>query len=539
MANVTIAGIYTLNSVNVNSTFGDTTDYAGQGLTPGDYEGRIKAELTTSSGQFAYYDNLSADAPPDITPGVVNVKAIPLPNDPLTNYPVKGIYTITYQLTNVQTQENQYYTIVFTFDFTVPVICIQTEVNCNSSLIRTTDITKYTTYLVGDPDRTHILFPPPASSLPSKSVTTPINIYNNIVTTTWTCKITSICTWLVLTSNGVDNVFFIASITGNKEIAVDCNTNLCSMVCCMQEMIAKYNQLFCSNTIEAARYKTLRVDPSMSLITQILAMQTCGKPDEVAILIEALKITSGCTGDCGCDDNTPQVVLPQTGSGSGGSVVVDSPNGTISVVAEVNGDTTTYHLEVSNSILTTINNLHNVTLSSTDNSITITPTIGVDGTVNYNIITASSNVTPAIEVWMRVEDNSGWTVTPTFINRVGTNVSPEATFKFILGDLNPNAATTADAVFIAVKDFFVQPQIFTCASNVMKYDFVVNRASVATIARTVMPFEAHILYAEMDVPDTNLWVQLKFMDGTPVLISDLEEYGNKVDIRLTIKPQVS
>lgn len=82
---------------------------------------------------------------------VANVATIPMPVDPATNYPVKGIYTVTYGLKNIQTSIFTYYTIVFTYDFDVPEICIQQEVNCGSSLIRTTDVTKYTAYLVGDP----------------------------------------------------------------------------------------------------------------------------------------------------------------------------------------------------------------------------------------------------------------------------------------------------------------------------------------------------------------------------------------------------
>lgn len=538
MASIIISGIYTLNSVNTNSAFEDTTDYDSQGLNPGDYEGRLKAELTTSSGQYAYYDNLSGTTP-DITPGVVNVKTIPLPNDPLTNYPIKGIYTITYELRNIQTQVNTYYTITFTFDFTVPEICIEREVNCNSSLIKTTDITAYTGYLIGSPTRTHILYPPPASALTPQSVTTPINIYNNIVTTTWSVKITSVCTWYIPTSNDVQNVFFIASITGTDEILVDCNTDLCSLLCCVKEINTHYNELYCSNTIEAARYLQQRVLPSTILIMQILASQGCGKPSEVALLIAELKKVSGCT-NCGCAGEGPQVVLPQTGSGSGNNVVIDSPLLTISVVPETVGTTTTYHLEVSQTIRDTIANLHNTIIQSLDNSIVVTgPTLQPNGNWLYNIQTAAANITPAIEVWMRVENSGGFGVTPTFIQRIGSNVSAAADFKFILGDVNPGSPTSADAVFIYITDFFIQPQIFTCAANVMKYDFNVSRDAINTIGKTIQPFEAHILYNDADVPRSNIYVRLNYNDGTPVLLTDLAEFGNKVDIRLTIKPQVS
>lgn len=41
----------------------------------------------------------------------------------------------------------------------------------------------------------------------------------------------------------------------------------------------------------------------------------------------------------------PQVVLPSNGS-SGGNVVVTSPGGTISVVPVIDGDTTTYQIEI-------------------------------------------------------------------------------------------------------------------------------------------------------------------------------------------------
>lgn len=129
-------------------------------------------------------------------------------------------------------------------------------------------------------------------------------------------------------------------------------------------------------------------------------------------------------------------------------------------------------------------------------------------------------------------------MTPTYNQRFGTNVSPEADFKYVLGDVTPGNPTVADAVIINITDFFVQPQIYTCSANVMKYDFNVSADNVLSVAKTVSPMEAQVMYANMDVPVSSIYVRLIKPDGSPD-DSDLEEFGNKVDIRVTIKPQVS
>jgi hypothetical protein len=292
---------------------------------------------------------------------------------------------------------------------------------------------------------------------------------------------------------------------------------------------------------EAQYLKDNQLDPSHYMLGEFLAAASCGNEAKMDETYDSIVKVSGCK-DCECKD-CPTLIIPVSTGGTGGDIIVDSPLGTVQVVEEIVGDITYYHLEVSQSILNIINNLHPVIVQA-GTGITVTSLV-VGGTTVY---TVSLTTTPATQLnhleirGLIAPNGSTWDFTPDYIFCKGANmIQPSVTpHDWFLGSNEPTNPAATDFVVLRYGSYQITPIEFTAQANVLSNypdDTISTIKGKFAIMKNV---EAEIMWQAADPTPTgsdtdNFIVRLySTIDGHIIKFDELRDPNQSVYIRIQV-----
>lgn len=531
----------TINNVTESFVVKDLTDYVSIGVAPADVTIFLKIAISTSEGTTTLYDNITTPGSPDINRAVTDetTASIPIEQDG-DGRPVQGTYTLTaLYVVNGAPTYNVTYIATHELSFEYPSISIGTEINCSASTLKATDDTDYNGGSIVS--RTFTIYPPAGAKYADgtdavkKTTSLNVNVYGpNFFTGLYNVSIESDVQW------DLSNTFtLIDNLEGSVSPNAVCDTNLCDLLCCVSKVNDEYMALSKTNMTRAKQMEVNVIDPMMREFCLALGAMQCGNAVLLAEARDNVLEISGCES-CSCTSDKPVMIIPIQSSNS--EFTVTSNNNTISIVTTVNGSLTTFDLSVSSAIINVLNSLRNTYLQSSD--INIVPTTNPDGSITYTLsLGANANKNPIINLWLRIENlGAGWIVTATPNQLVGDNVVTPGDITYILGDKTPGNPTSADVVYLVVKDFFTSLQTYTCSANIMKSNFTTPAANIATTANVAQLIKAEIFYSNQDTPTSNVVIRVVRPDGTPFLFADMPLLGatldqQKIDINLLITPQ--
>jgi hypothetical protein len=247
-----------------------------------------------------------------------------------------------------------------------------------------------------------------------------------------------------------DGVSVVDYFTDSTELDVQCDVRLCEVFCCINSVFKEYLGLKCRNKTLAdiALEKYVLATSHLSALRQAFE---CGQSEAVDSLVSEIKKVTSCTDDCSCSDTKPTLI---TGLGSGGSIsVVASGDNNINVASSVSGDTTTYTLTLSESILNDIANIGDTSVVESEDSSIIVESVTSAGVTTYDLSVAppSDLVAPREFIAFNVEANfqdSVFTISDVVIQNKNNLNETSLTVE----DGNSSSANWHQQV-ITVKDF--------------------------------------------------------------------------------------
>ena len=192
-----------------------------------------------------------------------------------------------------------------------------------------------------------------------------------------------------------NGIKIVDSFSSTKEIDVECDVRLCDIFCCVNATFNEYMKYKCVNKTLA----DIALERYTIVTSHLASLRTafeCGDSAAVDSLTTQIKEVAQCNDDCSCTDGDP---TPITGLGGSGTVVVQSGGNGVEVASNVVGNTTTYTLTLSQSVLDDIAAAGSVTtITSSDSSIDVVATpSGSD--IAYDIrIPSSTPVVPPREI---------------------------------------------------------------------------------------------------------------------------------------------
>lgn len=495
MAQPTLTFNTTFNRNTGKIVVTDTTNYLSYGInlaTLGNFvNGYVRITYTTGGGTSVLYDNIGG-ATPDIqlVLGVLVWNADI--NIPLTTagLPLPAEYTVYYESYCGYDGNGDNFAVnttnIYQYDIVDPSICIETSVDCATSTATSVDTTVYEIQnaIVFSITRAHTQFPPPASGY---AVNGPYNLvtvtYTPIVTTTWTAEVISTVTYLLMSG-----LYVVVNLTGVKEFQVICDTNLSKILCCLTDLQKQYEALECTNPVKATSFRTNRLDPTLQHLVLFLAAQTAGNQTKMAQQYAAIIEVSGCSESCNCNGTTPTAVSPSQG-GPAALFIVNSPLGTIQVQTTVNGNLTTYSLELSAALQAAIAAIdHTIVTTGTPTYLNLTSnTVGNTTTYNIDYLPPANPIGFSVcskRIFMDLTAPGTFPaaylpIAWTQIGSTGTGINVVGSHFIGLGTSFPNAATdyaiitVSGILAVPTNPYSVTAQImsrYTSASNTVAYD---------------------------------------------------------------------
>lgn len=111
-----------------------------------------------------------------------------------------------------------------------------------------------------------------------------------------------------------DNWFIIYSVNYCEQFEVECNTDLCKIVCALYDKFKTYKNLLCQNSIKAAPLRA-KLQWAYSLLALHDKLLKCGYEKKASDVIQGILDDLGISkSDCGCgcsgDNCDPQKILP-------------------------------------------------------------------------------------------------------------------------------------------------------------------------------------------------------------------------------------
>ena len=232
--------------------------------------------------------------------------------------------------------------------------------------------------------KTNTIYYPPSLALP------PVVGYDPVVSTNTFYSQTQ--SFKVVTKSFYDfgnGVSVIDTVSQTAELDVDCDVRTCEVFCCIDSTLKAYLSYRGVNDGLAARELNKYIIAT-SHLTALRQAFECGYDDEINTLVQEILSITECTPDCSCSDDTPQ---PITGLGAANITVVNSSGNGIEVTSNVVGNTTTYTLSLSQSVLDSITAATATSsVISSDGSVTITSNT-VAGNTEYDL---SVNLAPSV-----------------------------------------------------------------------------------------------------------------------------------------------
>lgn len=314
---------FSISGITRTSNTATATTATSHGMETGDWvlvagasqaDYNILAQITKlSANSFSY---TVANTPVTPATGTIlglkmslNTKAIPL--DVSTGMPITGNYTITLTTTvSGGVQPGTYAKdFLYTYAYVRPTVNIRQSLNCVLPAFYSTDNTTYMQAGVQPTvSRTHLINFPAASGLPQETyVTQTVNIYapkvwNGIYTT-------SILSYLTYTFS--DELEIYDKVSGADSFTASCDINLCKINCCLNELNQNYLAAKGVNDFTAEKYLT-KLNRALGLKELYTSNINCGNDQEAQKNLQEIYNVTGCTGDCGCESETGQII-PYTG----------------------------------------------------------------------------------------------------------------------------------------------------------------------------------------------------------------------------------
>jgi hypothetical protein len=416
---VSIETRFQLNNSPENFKITDNVDYVGTfGIALADVIGALV--IKDPNGNTIHSTALPAfDIDLDVQ---TYIDSIPLPKDAAGDI-LQGNYTIDYTVRVSGGVDPGDYTKTFVYKYCYekPQIDINIEVDVICSTLTSTDITDYPVEMTAN-TRTHTIVPPaglPDAQYPDKVVSTAQNVYTPITDKTWTSTISNI-----IEVTYTDGLIVDDTITGDKEKEIIDDINLCNLQCAMRALVSRYNDASENNPIDAD--KIYRENLAGALVNAYMYTSNiqCGNYAKAETYYQQVLDFTESEPDCACaDSETPTPIVPSCIGGGGSSMtyVVDAcvANNAITVTPTVLGDTTTYTVCFNQTLFDKLTALKQTLITSTDNSVTILPTLNppYGETFDLSVNTSSPAASPVhsfsgiIEIDMSVKGavpNLGW-----------------------------------------------------------------------------------------------------------------------------------
>lgn len=207
-----------------------------------------------------------------------------------------------------------------------------------------------------------------------------------------------------------NGVSLVDVTSGSTELKVDCDVRLCEVYCCIDSVLRAYLNYKDSNAVLAQRYLDKYIIATGHLSALRNAFE-CGKNNSVNTLVNEIFRVTECNPDCSCSDGEP---APVTGIGATSNTVVATSGNGILVSSNVVGNTTTYTLSLSPSILSAIAAASATSsVISSDGSLTVTSTT-VGANTEYDVTVTTPAITPKEFAALEIELNfNGDIASPT------------------------------------------------------------------------------------------------------------------------------
>jgi len=300
--------------------------------------------------------------------------------------------------------------------------------------------------------------------------------------------------------------------------------------------MAKWNRLRTTNDVAYNNLTNEYVLPTGMALLKYQAAVASGKSAAADAAYAQIIAFSGCDEeDCGCNDDSPQQVIS---AGSASSFVVDSPDNSISVVPEVIGNVTTFHIQLSAAIQAVLAGLFNTTITTTTPSYLQITQTGSGSNRNYQVDFlpgAAASATPFLSIrYEIVAGGSGGnvaTVTENVINQAGSMIAPFAAHSAIYGS-SPN--NNLNIAIVRLINFIAGGAAvdFTAEANVM---------GISTTENQLKNIEAEIW--NYDPTSTTGVVDVRLYDPTTGLAYTIGDINSMIgagtlyiSLNLTAKP---
>lgn len=346
----------------------------------------------------------------------------------------------------------------YNFQCPCPEPEFQITVDCGNSTVKVEDVTDYGSNATITA-RVLKVYPPPVLNLPPYTTSAESITVSGIFTKTWTAEVITDVTYTF-----PDGSTLLKQIVGVQEFDVECDNDICKILCCISNLKKTYERLECKNPTAAQTFFDDKLKPLLLASTLYQMYSRCGDSTKAAELLADIKNITGCTDDCaGCnaDDDSPIEIIPSTASDS--VTVVDSPNNSIAITSTTVGSTTTYHLQVSSAIQNLLTTIRNVTVTTSTPSYLaiVTTTGGIN--VNYAVNWVGTIPAPVQRFQARIEiilNTNGVTfdyfrIDPTVIANIGAAFQPSGSVQWKLGQNIPNVFN--DIATIEIKNFLITP----------------------------------------------------------------------------------
>jgi len=397
---------FQLDNTPKNFKIIDTFDYVGQGIALVDVEGALK--ITSPTNSVIHNTVLPAV---DIDLDVQDyIDTISLPTD-INGDVLKGTYIIEYTVQVIGAVDPGTYVKKFNYNYCYEDIVADVDLTVDliCSNLTSTDNTSYPSNVTST-TLTHTIHPPSGlnpTTYPVQTVSTTVNVYNPITTKTWTGKISNVLELTYAASGTFSEHFVDVTITGNSEKNIKDDINICSLQCNMRALTNRYFSSLENNPINAVQIYNNEVAPALLAAFEYTSSIECGNFELAETYYQKVLEFTGSQPDCACDESSEPTLILATcsGGGSGLTYVVDAcnTNNAITVSSNTIGNETTYTVCFDDAIWTKINALTQVVVTSTDASVTITPTL-VGYTMTYDLSVALSPATSPVHIFSGILD---------------------------------------------------------------------------------------------------------------------------------------
>ena len=426
----------------------------GQKVLVTGYDGSTKVALATfgvAPDATSTYEFSFSDIVPEaslVNQGIINLSLSS------TGLPIAGTYTIVYSVKNIITGAYVTSTGTFTFSFITPTIVLTNTVNCFAPQLIGTDATNYVVNGVTPTvTRTHTLYYPPSLGLAPITGTA-----TDISTSSFFTPATFEHTLSVNLDYDFGTYHVLLTLTGQQFINVTCDAQLCDAYCCISSLYNNYKTNLGVNNILAEQY-LIKITKVTSLMTLIQNAYACGQSSNVSSYVSDILRIADCQPGCGCSDSTPHPVVG-VGLGNGGITLVDTCGNGITVTSNVVGDTTTYTVCLSQSIINKINSIgSSVVLGTVSNTVTA---VTVGSVTTYTVQGAAVDVLSDLQLPQTTSLDVTQTGTPATLYEVryiGRN------YKLLHSFINSPAVPTTNITQQVISTYTMPASVITAAGD--------------------------------------------------------------------------